>query len=117
MGLFKPGGFIDRWRVRVRADPVIVAEATEIVAKHQEDLTKRRARDRVRKKQKHVPLTDRIRWDNFPEANQIILDHYATTKPEVIAAMVAPYFPNHFISKNRIIGRANRLGLGKPHDS
>ena len=55
----------------------------------------------------------RIRWDSQPRADELIETHYPTTRPEIIAAMVATLFPGHRITANMVIGRANRIGVQK----
>lgn len=61
----------------------------------------------------HVCPIPRLRWDDQPEAERIITAHYPTKRPEIIAAMLAPLFPEHIITRNMVIGRAHRLGLRK----
>lgn len=55
----------------------------------------------------------RIRWDDYKVANELIIKHYPTTRPEVLAVMLAPHIPGYVITPNMVIGRANRLFVQK----
>jgi hypothetical protein len=111
MSGFSALGFLDRLRFRTRKEitpappPPAPAPARAAPA----------APTKPKKYKKPKPrTTNRIYWDDHPEALKIIEDHYSTTRPEILCAMVAPHFPDRFITPNMVIGCANRRGLKKP---
>lgn len=55
--------------------------------------------------------SSRIDWKKHPAAERILRTHYASKPPEIIAMMIAPLIPEHRVTRNAVIGRANRLGL------
>jgi len=55
----------------------------------------------------------RVKWEGNDRADELIRIHYPTRPPELVAAMVAPLFPDHKITANMVIGRANRIGVQK----
>lgn len=74
---------------------------------------KPRRRQQKRRNGAASPARPRLRWEEHPAASEIIKLHYPSKRPQIIAAMVASYFPNHKITANMVIGRAHRMGLSK----
>lgn len=72
--------------------------------------TKAPAKKRIRR---NPDKPVRIRWADYPEADAILLEHYATKDPVTLTVMLAPVMKDcgAKITANRVIGRAHRLQL------